>query len=211
MYNLMNQNKRDVEKEREKVAAANAALIAVSAAAAAAQQSQLGMQGATSTSAIASNPCPLPLSPTSLSLFFASQSKIDSLAQSEPAPNLVTEVFASDLNDPSNKGNLIMEDVAEESDESKLNLSTARRHTFGPSGGQKEHVHKASLRNFPPYAVAAAKHSYNIHDYRAILPHTNLTQYLPLVCNLPPESFSVKDPHLLKPPPVLGADFSTLF
>ena len=209
MYNLMNQNKRDVEKEREKVAAANAALIAVSAAAAAAQQSQLGMQAVTSSSAITSNPVPLPLSPTSMSLFFSSQSKIDSLAQSEPAPSTVTEVFASDLNEQSNKSNLIMEDVPEEAEDSKLNLSTARRHTFGPSGGQKGHVHKASL-NFPPYAAAAAKHSYNIQDYRAILPHTNLTQYLPLVCNLPPESFSVKDPHLLKPPPVLGADFSTL-
>ena len=36
----------------------------------------------------------------------------------------------------------------------------------------------------------------------------NLTHNLPLVCNLPPESFSVKDPHLLKPPPALSG-FST--
>ena len=210
MYHLMDQNKRDVEKEREKVAAANAALIAVSAAAAAAQQSQFGIQSGICSSAITSNTCPLPLSPTSMSPFFSSQTKIDSLAQSDPAPHMVTEVFTSDLNEQSNKNNLIMEEAAEESDESKLNLSTARRHTFGPSGGQRDHLHKASLRNFPPYAVAAAKHTYNLQDYRAILPHTNLTQYLPLVCNLPPESFSVKDPHLLKPPPVLGADFSTL-
>ena len=211
MYNLMLQNKRDVEKEREKVAAANAALIAVSAAAAAVQQSQYGMQAGICPSAITSNAIPpLPLSPTSMSPFFSSQSKIDSLAQAETTPHTVTEVFSSDLNEQSNKDTLIIEGAAEESDDSKLSLSNARRHTFGPSGGQKDHVHKASLRNFPPYAVAAATHSYNYPDYRAILPHTNLTQYLPLVCNLPPESFSVKDPHLLKPPPVLGADFSTL-
>ena len=95
MYHLMNQNKRDVEKEREKVAAANAALIAVSAAAAAAQQSQLGMQAVMPSSAITSNPVPLPLSPTSMSLFFSSQSKIDSLAQSEPAPSTVSSVSGS--------------------------------------------------------------------------------------------------------------------
>ena len=41
-------------------------------------------------------------------------------------------------------------------------------------------------------------------DYRAILPQINLTQNLPLVSNLPPESFSTKDPHLLKPPAVMG-------
>ena len=209
MYQLMEQNKRDVEKEREKVAAANAALIAVTQQAAA-QQSQFSMQGVACSSTIPSNPCPLPLSPTSMSPFFSSQTKNDSLSNSEPAHHIVTEVFSSDLNEQSNKNNLIMEDVAEGLDEGKQNLSTVRRHTFGPSGGQKQHLPKTSVTNYPPYAVAAAKHTYNLQDYEAILPHTNLTQYIPLVCNLPPESFSAKDPHLLKPPPVLGADFSTL-
>ena len=37
------------------------------------------------------------------------------------------------------------------------------------------------------------------------LPHTNLPQNLPLVQNQPPQIFSVKDQHLLKPPQVLGA------
>ena len=104
MYNLMLQNKRDVEKEREKVAAANAALIAVSAAAAAVQQSQYGMQAGICPSTITSNAIPpLPLSPTSMSPFFSSQSKIDSLAQAETTPHTVTEVFSSDLNEQSNK------------------------------------------------------------------------------------------------------------
>lgn len=39
----------------------------------------------------------------------------------------------------------------------------------------------------------------------SILPHTNLPQNLPLVLHEPPQNFSIKDPHLLKPPQVLGA------
>ena len=211
MYHLLVQNKRDVEKEHEKRAAANAALIATAAAAAAAQQqSQISVQGGVSTSALTSVTCPLPLSPTSKSLFFSSPNKQDGIFQTKPASHIITEFFSSELNEQSNKNSLIMEDTSECSYEGKQNLSTARRHTFGPYGGQKDHLPKAGLRNFPPYAVAAAKHTYNLQDYRALLPHTNLTQYLPLVCNLPPESFSAKDPHLLKPPTVLGADFSTL-
>lgn len=38
----------------------------------------------------------------------------------------------------------------------------------------------------------------------SILPHTNLPQNLPLVQHEPPHNFSIKDPHLLKPPQVLG-------
>ena len=38
-----------------------------------------------------------------------------------------------------------------------------------------------------------------------ILPNTNLPMNLPLVQHQPPQNFSVKDQHLLKPPPVLGA------
>ena len=38
----------------------------------------------------------------------------------------------------------------------------------------------------------------------SILPHTNLPQNLPLVQHEPPQNFSIKDPHLLKPPQVLG-------
>ena len=198
MYHLMEQNRRDVEKEREKVAAANAALVAATAAAVQ-QQAQSNLLGGAS-SMLTSTPCPLPLSPTSMIPFFASQTNNGNLSQSDLVPHIVTEVFSTDINDPHSKNNLIMEDVQEEMDESKQSSTTVRRHTLGPSGGQKDQLPKTSLQNFPPY---------NSQLYRAILPQTNLTQYLPLVCNLPPESFSAKDPHLLKPPPSLGADFIT--
>ena len=66
-------------------------------------------------------------------------------------------------------------------------LLNLRRHTLGP--GQTPVF---SGPAFPPSL-----------DYRGILPQTNLMQNLPLVSNLPPESFSIKDPHLLKPPPAL--------
>ena len=206
MYHLMEQNKRDVEKEREKVAAANAALVAVTAAAAQ-QQSQHILQGGGCSSVITSSPCPLPISPTSMSPFFSSQSRQSNVSQSDSISHIVTEVFSSDVNEH----NLIMEDVHEEADEGRQSLATVRRHTFGPSGEQNNQLQKANLKNFPPYAIhtAAAKHTYNLQDCRATLPHSNLTQFVPLVCNLPPESFSAKDPHLLKPPPILGPDFST--
>lgn len=38
-----------------------------------------------------------------------------------------------------------------------------------------------------------------------ILPNTNLPQNIPLVQYQPPHNFTIKDQHLLKPPPVLGA------
>ncbi|XP_037773432.1 serine/threonine-protein kinase SIK3-like, partial [Penaeus monodon] len=38
----------------------------------------------------------------------------------------------------------------------------------------------------------------------SILPQTNLPQNLPLVQDLPPQNFSTKDQHLLKPPPCMG-------
>ena len=38
-----------------------------------------------------------------------------------------------------------------------------------------------------------------------ILPHMNLPQNLPLVQNEPPQNFCIKDPHLLKPPSIMGA------
>ena len=38
-----------------------------------------------------------------------------------------------------------------------------------------------------------------------LLPHTNLPLLLPLLQNQPPQNFSVKDQHLLKPPLAMGA------
>ena len=43
------------------------------------------------------------------------------------------------------------------------------------------------------------------HHPMVLLPHTNLPLMLPLLQNEPPHNFSVKDPHLLKPPPAMGA------
>ena len=203
MYHLMAQNRHVEEKEREKVVAAN-----VAALVAATHQSQISIQG---TATMTSSPYPpLSLSPTSMSPFFASQVSNDSIPDAAPAISLphVTEIFSNDTTAGYQKAeNLIMESE-QESDESKQGLTTAtRRHTLGPSGGQKCQLPKTSLTNFP--LSAAAKYNYNLQDYRAILPQTNLTQYLPFVYNLPPETFSAKDPHLLKPPTVLGANFGT--
>ena len=73
-------------------------------------------------------------------------------------------------------------------------LLTLRRHTMGP--GQTPMYLEGGMPNLPlPYP----------HQGEHILPQTNLmTLNLPMVSNLPPENFSVKDPHLLKPPAALG-------
>lgn len=41
-------------------------------------------------------------------------------------------------------------------------------------------------------------------NYHSLLPDINLPQNLPLVQHQPPQIFSVKDHHLLKPPTVMG-------
>ena len=93
-------------------------------------------------------------------------------------PPNVTEIF--------NDGALLTpgDEMASLTADRLLNL---RRHTLGP--GQTPVF---SGPAFPPSL-----------DYRGILPQTNLMQNLPLVSNLPPENFSIKDPHLLRPPPAL--------
>jgi hypothetical protein len=75
--------------------------------------------------------------------------------------------------------------------DSKL-LST-RRHTLGP----------AQTPVFLP--TLHLPHGHGGDGHRDILPQTNLPFNLPLVSNQPPEKFSVKDPHLLKPPLPLAA------
>jgi hypothetical protein len=69
-------------------------------------------------------------------------------------------------------------------------LLTLRRHTMGP--GQT-----------PMYLDP-----WEYEQHVNVLPQTDLTTNLLRVSNLPPESFSVKDPHLLKPPPALLGAFS---
>lgn len=68
-----------------------------------------------------------------------------------------------------------------------------RRHTVGPS--HKPLLSRPLLQPKP--------------DLAGILPQTNLMQNFLLVSNLPPESFSAKDPHLLKPLPALMGSSST--
>lgn len=104
-------------------------------------------------------------------------------------------------------------DVELESDEEEKHTETVqsqyhvvRRHTVGPDNADAPDAVAASdlfqQRTGPHYGPT-------LHPPTALplsaLPHTNLPQNLPLVQNQPPQVFSVKDQHLLKPPPVLGA------
>lgn len=76
----------------------------------------------------------------------------------------------------------------------------ARRHTVGPGDTAHEQVLDPHYI-LPPYKMESL-HAARTFD---ILPNTNLLINLPLVKNQPPQNFSVKDQHLLKPPPVMGA------
>uniref|UniRef100_A0A1B6H4M6 non-specific serine/threonine protein kinase n=1 Tax=Cuerna arida TaxID=1464854 RepID=A0A1B6H4M6_9HEMI len=69
---------------------------------------------------------------------------------------------------------------------------TMRRHTVGPGDCTHEQVLEAH------YMKQAA-------PQLNILPNTNLPQNIPLVQYQSPHNFTIKDQHLLKPPPVLGA------
>ncbi|XP_023703569.1 serine/threonine-protein kinase SIK3 isoform X4 [Cryptotermes secundus] len=71
---------------------------------------------------------------------------------------------------------------------------TARRHTVGPGDTVHEQVLEAHYIKLD-----------GIGQPLDILPNTNLPLNLPLVQHQPPQNFSVKDQHLLKPPPVMGA------
>ncbi len=117
---------------------------------------------------------PPPLSPTSMSPFFSP------CGSDPPSPRTTgpTEVF----NDESFAASLAAVERRQRQQLESEKLLTLRRHTLGP--GQQT----------PMYLT--------MPDVD-VLPQTNLTMNLPLVSNLPPESFSVKDPHLLKPPAAL--------
>nr|CAD7194420.1 unnamed protein product [Timema douglasi] len=68
---------------------------------------------------------------------------------------------------------------------------TARRHTVGPGDTAHEQVLEA-------HYIKMEGRQLNI------LPNTNLPLNLPKVQHQPPQNFTVKDQHLLKPPPVMG-------
>ncbi|CAB0013878.1 unnamed protein product, partial [Nesidiocoris tenuis] len=70
---------------------------------------------------------------------------------------------------------------------------TTRRHTVGPG----DHTHEQVLEAH--YKKQTGGPTLNI------FPDTNLPQNIPLVQFQPPHNFTIKDQHLLKPPPVMGA------
>ncbi|KAK3913599.1 Serine/threonine-protein kinase SIK3 [Frankliniella fusca] len=75
-----------------------------------------------------------------------------------------------------------------------------RRHTVGPGDTAHEQVLDAHYI-LPSYRTEGLQAG----NPFGILPNTNLPLNLPLVKNQPPQNFTFKDQHLLKPPPVMGA------
>ncbi|XP_049838712.1 serine/threonine-protein kinase SIK3 isoform X1 [Schistocerca gregaria] len=75
---------------------------------------------------------------------------------------------------------------------------TARRHTVGPGDTAHEQVLEAHYIGLDAGAGGAVQQL-------NILPNTNLPLNIPLVQHQPPQNFSIKDQHLLKPPTVMGA------
>ncbi|GLG92961.1 Calcium/calmodulin-dependent protein kinase type II alpha chain [Gryllus bimaculatus] len=73
---------------------------------------------------------------------------------------------------------------------------TTRRHTVGPGDTAHEQVLEAHYMKLDNGGGM---------QHLNILPNTNLPQNLPLVQNQPPQNFTIKDQHLLKPPTVMGA------
>ncbi|XP_044740420.1 uncharacterized protein DDB_G0283357 isoform X2 [Chrysoperla carnea] len=81
---------------------------------------------------------------------------------------------------------------------------TTRRHTVGP--GDTAHEQVLENHYIPPYpGITDGNTLSNDQNGIRLLPHTNLPVNLPLLQNFPPQNFSGKDPHLLKPPTILGA------
>ncbi|XP_064470778.1 serine/threonine-protein kinase SIK3-like isoform X2 [Ornithodoros turicata] len=72
-----------------------------------------------------------------------------------------------------------------------------RRHTVGPGDPQRE--------GGPATVLCTQGGRGATQVPLSALPHTNLPQNLPRLQNLPPQNFSIKDQHLLKPPPAMGA------
>ncbi|KAK6645412.1 hypothetical protein RUM43_001689 [Polyplax serrata] len=71
-----------------------------------------------------------------------------------------------------------------------------RRHTVGPGDAMHQQVLEA---HYNPYMKLDNWNEMNI------IPNTNLPVNIPLVQHQPPQNFSIKDQHLLKPPPAMGA------
>ncbi|XP_077280093.1 serine/threonine-protein kinase SIK3 isoform X2 [Temnothorax americanus] len=82
---------------------------------------------------------------------------------------------------------------------------TTRRHTVGPGDAVHQsplsypYNHMSGYQTLQPFPILQC----NLDPQ--VLPHTNLPLNLPLVQHQPPQNFQIKDQHLLKPPPVMGA------
>ncbi|XP_076336448.1 serine/threonine-protein kinase SIK3-like isoform X2 [Tachypleus tridentatus] len=101
-------------------------------------------------------------------------------------------------------------DGEEPSSEILSRYRVIRRHTVGPENAEHKQVPNIERG----YFMASQRSQYfqpviNLQLPPALplsaLPNTNLPQNLPLVQHQPPGNFTIKDQHLLKPPPVLNA------
>ena len=129
-----------------------------------------------------------PLSPTSMSPFFQHGAALPSSSGSN-SPRGPTEIFNEESLDASHLYSDLQQYQRQLETEKLL---TIRRHTLGP--GQSP---------MNPWDVTPLPLNFQHMPEYNILPQINLTQNFDLVGNLPPEKFSVKDQHLLKPPPTL--------
>ncbi|XP_057318400.1 serine/threonine-protein kinase SIK3-like isoform X2 [Microplitis mediator] len=83
-----------------------------------------------------------------------------------------------------------------------------RRHTVGPGDTAHQppspypYPYQSYTPGYPPLGLVPMMHC---NADGQVLPQTNLPLNLPLVQHQPPQNFQIKDQHLLKPPPVMGA------
>ncbi|XP_050531158.1 serine/threonine-protein kinase SIK3-like isoform X2 [Daktulosphaira vitifoliae] len=90
-------------------------------------------------------------------------------------------------------------DISDTATSSKVqdhpNPVTTRRHTVGPGNGLITQIMESTY-------ITNLQTGCNVN----VLPNTNLPMNIPLVEFQSPKNFTIKDQHLLKPPPVMGAN-----
>ncbi|KAL0123337.1 hypothetical protein PUN28_005699 [Cardiocondyla obscurior] len=82
---------------------------------------------------------------------------------------------------------------------------TTRRHTVGPGDAVHQSPSSYPYNHLSGYQTLRPLPIFQCNIDPQVLPHTNLPLNLPLVQHQPPQNFQIKDQHLLKPPPVMGA------
>lgn len=82
---------------------------------------------------------------------------------------------------------------------------TTRRHTVGPGDAVHQSPTSYPYNHMSGYQTLRPLPILHCNMDPQVLPHTNLPLNLPLVQHQPPQNFQIKDQHLLKPPPVMGA------